>query len=123
LITLKYQNGTDPEVSAEFAELRIFETPETVRSETETLRGVLTDHLLSSRRVFFLELSKDTPTNDVHWVRNFWTADKKWISDPDAPATFVQVVVPSGQCPITYTEGILAWPEVALELKAKYRTV
>jgi hypothetical protein len=123
MITLKYKNGTDPEVSAVFEELRISETPETNRSEGETLRGVLYDHLLSHRRVFSLEIAKDAPTNDVLWVRDFWTAESKLISDPENPGQFVQVVVPSGPCPISYTEGVLAWPEVLLELKAKYRTV
>jgi len=123
MITMKYQTGTDPVEDTTFAELRISENPETVRSEGETLRGVLYNHLLSHRRTFSLEISKDMPTNDILWIRNFWTADRTWISDPLNPTVDVEVVVPAGLCPITFTDGILAWPEVTLELKSKYATV
>jgi len=123
MIKLAYQNGTNPVEEATFAELRIFENPETVRSEGETLRGVLYNHRISSRRVFTLEISKDMPTTDVLWIREFWSADRTWISDPLDPTVDVEGGVPAGVCPIAYTEGVLQWPEVTLELKAKYPTV
>ena len=117
---LKYKNSGAAEVEATFRELRLFEVPTTDRSEGTTMRKVKYNHRLGIWRTFTLELASDHPDNDVLWIEDFWIAEQTWIEDPKSPGTWLEVVVPSGPCPIVPTEGIVDWPEATIEFTEKY---
>jgi hypothetical protein len=118
MVRLRYVNG-QTDVKELFRELVLYELPDTARSQSATLRGRLTDHLLSWRRVWRLAITTEASVNDVLWIRDFWTAETRYIQSPfdeDDDANWVRVRTPDGRCPITYRDDIIEFPEAALEL-------
>jgi hypothetical protein len=122
MIRLKHQNGTTSPVVKTFSELSLVALPETERAQLTTLRKRRVDHLLATWRTWAIVISTEAAVNDVLAVNDFWTAERRWIQSPyDAndALNWIEVTTAGGRAPITYIDGIVMWPEAALELYAK----
>lgn len=118
MLRLKHKTGT-VETKLLYRELSLVEMPSTARSMGTTLRGRSYDHLLHTRRVWSIRVATEMSVNDVHALRAFWSAEERWIQMPfdnDDTANWVRVSTADGACPITYIDGLVDFPEAALEL-------
>jgi hypothetical protein len=121
MVKLKYQNGSSTAVTQTFRELSLVELPETERSQIVTLRKRRVDHLLAIWRVWSLTITTEAAVNDVLWVKDFWTAEQRWIQSPYSvnDENWIAVSTAPGRCPITFVENVIYFPEAGLELFAK----
>lgn len=122
MIRLRYKNGTSPEVTEQFLELTLAELPEATRIGAITLRGRRVDHRLYSHRVFSLAITTEAGANDVLWIKDWWTADVRYLQypyDANAALNWIEVTTDGGSCPISFAEGVTLFPETELTIYEK----
>lgn len=119
MIYLKFQTGVTVADRA-FAELSLIELPSVDRMSAVTLRGRSVSHRRWSRRQWSVVISSDVSTNDVEWIKAWWTAEQQWIALAASPTTWIAVVTEGGTVPIEYVDGFILSPEASLEIQEKY---
>ena len=122
MIRLRYKNGTSAEVTELFHDLSLVELPETARLGAITLRGRRVDHKLHTHRVFSLSLTTEAGANDVLWIKDWWTADVRYLQypyDANVALNWIEVSTEGGPCPISFAEGVLIFPEAELTMYEK----
>lgn len=119
MIYLKYKTGATTADKA-FNELSLYELPAVDRLSATTLRGRAVSHRRWSRRIWSLVITSDLVSNDVEWIKLWWTAEEQWIALEGSPTQWIAVVTEGGTAPIEYVDGFLLSPESALEITEKY---
>jgi hypothetical protein len=115
---LKYVNGSTETVLS-FRALQCFELPETEGIAATSLRGRKIEHLSNYRRTFAIRVANDYVASDVMTIKDFWTAQQKYLEDPNAANVWIEVATGFGKCPIELVDGIALFPKASFELQAK----
>ena len=121
MIRLRHKIGTTTTTTT-FRELSLIALPETERAQVTTLRRRRVDHLMAVWKTWALVISTEADVNDVLSINDFWCADQRWIQypyDADDSLNWIEVTTSGGRSPVSYIDGIVYFPEAALELYAK----
>lgn len=127
LYWFRYINGAT-EVSERLHAAILRKSPSVQRQIDRSLRGTDYDHVLSRRNVYEIEVGADELQDEdkLGFMEGWWTADARAISfdtgsTEPADNTFVFVTTSDGDAPVTYIDGLNAFPEYAFQAVEKYR--
>lgn len=124
-IWLKYSTGGTPS-AYRFNVLDYDDLRNTEHVRGRTLRQIEYAHRLSKRTTYTLTISADELLLDTPWnfLKDFWVADRWYLCIDDsvtepAPASFVEITIPSGDMPVEYINNHKRFRRVVFQAVAK----